>query len=83
MGRIKYLSTTEWLKYLGQLELADFFLFTVSRSWYLPGVQLSLRSSVPLMSFFSAKRNITERSSIVCLSPDKVRGSSGCSRELS
>lgn len=72
MGRIKYLSTTEWLKYLGQLELADFFLFVVSCSGYLPGIQLGLRFSVPLTSIFSVKGKITERSSKVCLSPNKA-----------
>lgn len=61
MGRIKYLSTSEWLKYLGQLELAGFFLFTVSRSWYLPGVQLSLRSSVPSMFVFLCKKEYNRK----------------------
>lgn len=72
MGRIKYLSATEWLKYLGQLELAATFLFVVSSSWYLPGLHLRLRSSVPLTLLFPVKRKIMSEAALgaVGRSPD-------------
>lgn len=47
MGRIKYLSTTEWLKYVGQLELADFF------SFYSVSLLVFARCSVKLKVFSS------------------------------
>jgi len=82
MGRIKRLSAAECLKFLGQLQLADFCLLVVPCSWYLPGVQLRLRSSLCLMLVFTVRRKVTERSSIVCLGLSEARGSSGCSREV-
>lgn len=72
MGRIKYLSSTEWLKYLGHLELANAFVFCCVLLLVFAGDKLKLRFGVALKLVFSVKIKITGRSSVEYLSPNKA-----------
>lgn len=68
----KYLSSNEWLKYLGHLEPANSFLFCCVLLLVFASDKLRLRVAVPLKLVFSVKRKITGRPSGGCLSPNKA-----------
>lgn len=72
MGRTSNVSSTEWLKYLGHLELANSFLFCCVLLLVFASDKLRLRVAVPLKLVFSVEIKITGRSSGGCLSPNKA-----------
>lgn len=64
MGRIKYLSSTEWPKYLGHLELANAFLFYCVLLLVFASDKLRLRFAVALKLVCSVK--IKDKREVQC-----------------